>query len=166
MLSGRRIAVWSQLSALSARRRRTGQPDISFTPELKQKLDAARTLRDMFAVVAPLLQPAEKPWFHSAIAAKLVAMCYSRPYEPDAADITFIRAVPRADPGIASRPGYQAWRESLMAAAIRLFLTGHVAEALRIIPWQAWPVLAARVLFRVAFPPALKTRIKTLFGKN
>ncbi|WP_173575805.1 glycosyltransferase [Acetobacter fallax] len=162
IIAGRKLAIWSQLCAVSAWRRRAGEPDISFTPDLKKMIDAESSLSGLFSIVSPLLRKDEKSWLHSALAAKMVDICYLRPYEPDRSDIEFIRSVPVVDPQVSSRSLYAEYKEAVLSTAIRLVISGRIADALRLVSPKQLPKLAARVIFRVVLPPSVRNRIKSV----
>lgn len=159
---GRRMAAWTQLSALSAQRARRHHADICFTPELQQDIDSKHQLAELYKTVAPLLQPDETVWFYAAMAAKLVETCYYRPFELEAADIDYILSVPRVDPHLHTRRFYDIYAEGVLSAGIRMGLQGRWRDAVRLVPRRRWPHLAGRILFRRVVSKALRTRIKAI----
>ena len=80
VLNGRVMAVGSQLGAVSARRRRTGQPDILFEPSAYSDLRSAETLEMMCAYAEAQLSPDEVLRFRLAVAMKLLELAAYRPF--------------------------------------------------------------------------------------
>ena len=160
IVSGRRMSAWTQLSALSAQRVRRNLPDVEFTPELQRRIDSQDEMIDLFRAVEPMLAEEEKPWFFSAMAAKLMETCYYRPFEPSPSDIDYILSVPRVDTQVRSRRFYDIYEEGILSAGIRMAIAGRTRDALRLVPKRQWAKLVARILFRVSVSPAMKNRIK------
>nr|WP_242012168.1 glycosyltransferase [Acetobacter oeni] len=160
VVHGRRLAVWSQLAAISEQRRLTKTTDLNFSSELKIRIESAMSLADMASAVRELLTEVEINWFGLAVSAKLLEICYYRPYEPEGSDITFIRHVTSSDENTSRCFKYAKLKEDILAAAIRLTLGGRWKDALKLLPPERWPVLFARAVFRVAFPSSVKSIIK------
>jgi glycosyltransferase involved in cell wall biosynthesis len=145
IVSGRVMAVGSQLGALSALRRRSGRGDIAFARTLPAALRNAATLEAMIAVAAPLLDAAEIGRLRIAAAAKLMELARYRPYEPDAGDCAFIRAaLPLARALTPQNQKEMDWYVTVTAA--RLIRKGKWGEALTLTPAASLPKAAARVL--------------------
>src|SRR5262249_47690166 len=81
IVSGRVMAIGSQLGALSALRRRGGREDIAFVRELPAVLKGAATLETMVAVARTLVGAEEIEHLRIAAAAKLMELARYRPYE-------------------------------------------------------------------------------------
>jgi hypothetical protein len=162
IVAGRRMSAWTQLSALSAQRRRKGLADIRFDQDLQQLIDSQIELLDLYRALEPVTREEERPWFYSAMAAKLVETCYYRPFEPSSSDIDYILDVPRIDPKVRSRRFYDVFSEGILSAGIRLAAAGRTSDALRLVPRRQWPKLAGRTAFRVALPPTIRATIKKL----
>ena len=160
IIAGRRMSAWTQLSALSAQRRRKNLPDIQFDAELQQRVDSQAELIDLYRLLEPMMSADEKPWFYSAMAAKLIETCYYRPFEPSASDIDYILDVPRVDRDVRSRRFYNVFSEGIVSAGIRMAAAGRQRDAFRLVPRQQWPKLAGRVAFRVALSPTTRAKIK------
>jgi hypothetical protein len=58
-----------------------------------------------------------------------------------------------------------ALQELLIGTAVRLAIKGLIAEALVLAPAKRLPTVMARILFRVALPGTLRTRVKALVGR-
>lgn len=147
IVSGRVMAIGSQLGALSARRRRAGKEDILFDAALPGALRAANTLEGMLDVAAPLLEQDERQHLRIAAAAKLMELSRYRPYELDRGDCAFVRAaLPLARRLTPANQSEVDWYVSVSAA--RLLRKGKWREALTLAPPSALPKAAARMLLQ------------------
>jgi glycosyltransferase involved in cell wall biosynthesis len=162
ILSGRRMSAWTQLSALSAQRVRRNAPDLEFTQDLQRRIDSQYELIDLFNVASADLDEEERSWFYSAIAAKLIEVCYYRPFEPSKSDIKFIRRAPKFDRHLKSRVFYDVYTLGLLSAGIRMMIDGNVNHAFSIVPILSWHKLVARSLFRKLVPTTVRGKIKKL----
>ena len=160
IVAGRRMSAWTQLSALSAQRRRKHLPDIQFDTDLQQRVDSKLELIDLYRAIEPILRDDERPWFYSAMAAKLIETCYYRPFEPSSSDIDYILDVRRFDENVGSRRFYDVFTEGILSAGIRMAAAGRQRDAFRLVPRHQWPKLIARVSFRVALSPHTRATIK------
>lgn len=145
IVNGRVMAVGSQLSALSAARRRSGRTDLAFAAEDTAALKSAGSLAAMVDVVAGRLDLAELPRLRLAAAIKLLELAHYRPFEIEARDAMFIRAA-LAHSEIASldNRGHIRWHVTQTSA--RLIRKGRLREALTLAPPAFLPRVAARVL--------------------
>jgi glycosyltransferase involved in cell wall biosynthesis len=166
IVAGRRMSAWTQLSALSAQRRRKNMPDIAFDRSLQQLVDSQVEMIDLFRSLEPITKDEERPWFYSAMAAKLIETCYYRPFEPSPADIDYILDVPRLDRNVRSRRFYDIFSEGILSAGIRMAAAGRTSDALRLVPRHQWPKLLARVAFRVALSPNTRATIKKFIKRS
>jgi len=145
IVSGRVMAVGSQLGALSALRRRGGRADIDFSRDLPAALKRAGTLEAMTGVAGSLLERSERDHLRIAVATKLMELARYRPFEPDAGDCAFIRAaLPHARRLTRQNQKEIDWYVTVTAA--RLIRKGKWAEALTLTPPTSLPTAAARVL--------------------
>jgi glycosyltransferase involved in cell wall biosynthesis len=160
--NGRQQAIWSQLTALSDQRRKSGKPDIPFSAELAHKIRRHRELKDIVKEANNLAYPEEIQWLTSAVAAKIIEMSYYRPYEVSAEDIKYIKYARQFDRLIDRRDGYEIFREGIISAGIRLILTHRVKDAFDLVPLSSWPILAGRAAFRGLLSPELRRRVKSL----
>lgn len=161
IISGRRMSAWTQLSALSAQRRRRNLSDIEFTKRLQQDIDRQNEMVDLFKTIEPVMNEDEKPWFYSAMAAKLLETCYYRPFEPSESDVGFILSVAKVDPGVKSRRFYDVYQEGILSAGIRLAVQGRIKDSFRIVPLPRWPQLIGRAVFRTFLSQSLRDRVKS-----
>ena len=160
IVAGRRMSAWSQLSALSAQRRRRSIQDLEFGPNLQKQVDSETEMTGLYLAVTPLLREDEKSWFFSAMAAKLVEICYYRPFELTESDIDFILSVPNVDPDVRARRYYAAFCEGILSAGIRMVAEGRIRAAFRLIPREQWAALIGRAAFRIGVPSTARDLIK------
>jgi glycosyltransferase involved in cell wall biosynthesis len=90
VLNGRVMAYGSQLAAISARRRRSGQPDLAFSSEGVSAYKAAKSLAGMFELASTVLSPGEATWLRVAVSVKMLELASYRPYELESDDLDFI----------------------------------------------------------------------------
>jgi hypothetical protein len=91
--NGRIMAVYSQLAALSARRRAEGCDDIVFEREAYAAYLAAPDLRSMIEYAGVSLEERERAYLKAASAVKLLTLAAGRLYELDREDCRLIREV-------------------------------------------------------------------------
>ncbi len=164
-LNGRISAVSSQLSGLSAIRRRAGRPDITFPRDAVNEYKRAGTLGAIVALGSRGLDPDEALRLAAAASAKLVELAAYRPYELDAADCAFIRAsLARVLPTILAAEDRGMIVRQVSGTVARLAAQGHIANALRLCPPQFLPQAAVRLALRVALPTSLRLRLRRLTG--
>lgn len=165
-LNGRISAVSSQLSGLSAIRRRAGRPDIAFPRDAVHDYKRAGTLRAIVARASEGLDPNEATRLAAAASAKLVELAAYRPYELDAADCAFIRtSLARILPTIANPEDRAMMVRQLSGTAARLAAQGHLANALRLCPPQYLPQAAIRLALRLGLPTSVRLRMRRLAGR-
>ncbi|BCK75126.1 glycosyl transferase [Acetobacter aceti NRIC 0242] len=160
IVNGRKLAIWAQLAAISEQRRMSKKEDIDFSKKLQNEINASSTLQEAHDILSEILLRDEAIWFASAVSAKLLEFCYYRPYEPDFSDIYFIKKSIRNDTDIKNRPCYSDFQEALISASIRLTVEGKFKEAFTLCAPHKWPLLVARVVFRIAVPETLKSMMK------
>lgn len=145
ILHGRRMALCSQLAALSARRRLRHEPDLPLGPDMLALLGGPLGFPASLAALGPLLglSGPESAWLAPAVAAKLVELAGYRPYELAPADCTFIAqalaplrlAALRCDPADLAR--------MRAATAARLLRAGRLRDAATLAA-ALWPHVLAR----------------------
>lgn len=127
---GRRMALWSQLAALSAQRRRSGQPDLAlsgslWTPEPAGEADLAHLVAGASRRFG--LSPGETVWLANASAAKLMELAGYRPFELQPADVAYLAE--RLCQGETRRNPLAAMRA---ATAARLLRAARLSDALHL----------------------------------
>jgi len=157
VINGRISAVNSQLSGLSAIRRRAGRPDIPFTRDDLPALEAGASLASMYDYASSKLDAAEAKYFRLALAAKMLELSAFRPYELEVADCHFIRAAMRDGLRDLAPGGLARVRAEWVHGAARLFSKGLLAE---------FRALAAEQIAVSAVVRAGRLRIEALFPRK
>lgn len=165
ILNGRQQAVWSQLAALSEQRRIQKKPDIEFTTDFAASIRSQKTLRDILQAATKNLSGTEVRWLKAATCAKLLEICYYRPFEPDRDDIRYILELHKDYPDLKNMHRFDVMKEGELSAAIRMLISARVTDAFTLAGAANIPVLLGRTLFRVGFPESLKSRIKKTLGR-
>jgi glycosyltransferase involved in cell wall biosynthesis len=83
-------AIFSQLAAISARRRAAGEVDLAFARETLRAFEHAQHLGAMIALVAPGLAEEERSYLEVATAAKMVELRVYRKFRFSKLDILYI----------------------------------------------------------------------------
>jgi len=94
-LNGRLSAIYSQLAAISAQRRRTNASDLTFPRSAIDQMVAADTLDGIFAIGKRELNSTESASLKAAFAAKFLELASWRAYDIELDDCRFIRTVLR-----------------------------------------------------------------------
>lgn len=142
---GRRLAIWSQLAALSAQRRQAGRPDITLPP---WEAGDAPPDDPLFLQVVRLtrvcgLDRDESVWLAQAVAAKMVELAGYRPFELELSDCRFVaKALASARQGAAPSNASDL-RRHRAATAARLLRGGRLPDALALAR-GLWPEMLAR----------------------
>jgi glycosyltransferase involved in cell wall biosynthesis len=165
ILDGRISAVYSQLAAISAQRRRSGRPDVEFNRRMTAAMQADGSCSGIFGLASQSLDLTEAAYLKAAFAAKLLELTSYRPYELDAADCRFIvEALKPLDPSSAEvdHINIRRWRAIAIARLVR---QGHWRRAFillnrRILLQSVWRV-AGQIVAK-ATPRPLKRRIRKL----
>ena len=142
---GRRLAIWSQLAALSEQRRQAGRPDPDLPVDAagRDPSDAPLAVQVAQLVRRCGLDRAESTWLAQAVAAKLVELAGYRPFELDAFDCRFIAR---------SLGGRRPVAEAANASDLRHYRAATAAWLLRLGRWPdaltlakgLWPETLAR----------------------
>ena len=163
--NGRMMALSSQLSGLSASRRRAGQPDLDFQPARIAAYRSAGSLDALMALEADRLEPHEQEHLRVAVAAKLLELTSYRPYELEVADCRFIAGASRSFARRLSPSNQTALREARIMSAVRLIQKRRLREAMLLLSPSLYPVTALRLLFRLGLPGPLRQAVKRLAGR-
>lgn len=133
---GRQLALWSQVAALSAQRRKAGRADLPLAAMDPPGPVPDASLADQVATLAQhfALEAAEAEWLATATAAKLMELAGYRPYELTAEDVRFLSD--RLEEGPAHLRPMRA------ATAARLLRARRLAEAMQIGRGQRAEMLA------------------------
>lgn len=143
---GRRLALWSQLAALSAQRRRAGLADLALPLEAEAARDPSEA--PLAVQVAQLarqmrLDRNETVWLTQAVAAKLVELAGYRPFELDDRDCRYIAAALAGPRAVAEPANASTLRRYRAATAARLFRLGRWPDAIALAR-GLWPEMLAR----------------------
>lgn len=131
MRNVRAAAVFSQLSALSARRRRAGLADLQFTKGFAEQVNGAATLAGMIAVASHGLDEEERSYLEVAAAAKMLQLRIFRQFHFAGSDLrTMLRAFtrhygripPRQRRTLLSMPFWYYYRPRKYLRALRAML--------------------------------------------
>ena len=166
VLSGRVMAVFSQLAALSAVRRRSQQRDIDFTEDYGRAITAQATSLEAACLAASSqLSPDEARHLRFAAAAKMLEMADFRPYELELSDCLFLKAA-YDDLGSSLEPSNQARMLRLLAAtAARLAVMGKWRQSRLLRVPKDQNRFWTRFLFRKLVPPRVHRRIRHSVGR-
>ena len=164
--NGRISAMSSQLSGLSALRRRSGRPDIAFPREAIAAYKRADTVHELLELGVRGLDADEAARLRGCVAAKLLEVSAYRPYELDSVDCGFIRAEMARIMPVLPPVDHALIVRQLSGTAARLLAQGHVADALRLCPPQYLPLAAARLGLRLALPASVRGAIRRLAGRG
>lgn len=142
---GRRLAIWSQLAALSAQRRRAGQADLALPLDDAGRDPSDAPLAVQVAQLARQLRLArdETVWLTQAVAAKLVELAGYRPFELDERDCRFIAAALAGRRAVAEPANALTLRRYRAATAARLLRLGRLPDAMAMAR-GLWPEMLAR----------------------
>jgi glycosyltransferase involved in cell wall biosynthesis len=145
IVSGRVMAVGSQLGAISALRRRAGSEDIVFRYEMLADLKAAKTLEGMAELASQQLNPAEAQRLRIATSAKFMEMARYRPYELEPSDCAFIRSALQYTQLLTDQNRKEVtWYITVTGG--RLMRKGLLREAMMLTPPKNYAVATARAL--------------------
>ena len=162
-VNGRISAMCSQLSGLSALRRRAGRPDIAFPREALAEYKRAGTLAELVRLGARGLDADEAARLGASTAAKLLEVSSYRPYELDPSDCAFIRpAIVAVLPGMTAENRALVIRQ-ISGTAARLAAQGRVADALRVCPPRFLPHMVARLVLRLVLPSSVRGSMRRQF---
>lgn len=129
--NGRRMAICSQLAALSARRQRRHEPDLVLSAEALSHLASPLLLPDSLSSLRQVLAltDIEYAWFVPAVAAKLTELSGYRPYEIAPSDCAFIASalIPQRLNSLRCDPAEIA--RMRCATAARMLRLGRVRDA-------------------------------------
>lgn len=144
ILNGRIMAVGSQLGAHSARRRRAHRRDFDFRQDLVATLREAGSLDAMCRIVSKGMEGEEVPRFRLSVAIKLMELANYRPYEVEAQDCLFISSCLDKAGVLASARNRADIDWYLSRTGSRLVRSGHMREAMTLVPPRLWPKTAVK----------------------
>jgi glycosyltransferase involved in cell wall biosynthesis len=162
---GRMNALFSEMAALSAMRRRRGRPDIEFTRAFVAEVTRCEGLPAVVAAGEAKVFDDERRWLRIAVAAKLIDLCFIRHYRLELDDCRFIRAAYDAGWGLLDVRGRVANTERLIRIAKALIEQGRIGLAAIVSPPRLYVRLLPRLAFRWLVPEGLRRKAKALAGR-
>ena len=144
--NGRISALNSQLSAISAVRRRSGLPDLLFPPERLAAYRRTDTTAGLLQVVSGDLTPEERSYLELAVAVKIVDGAIHRPYYLDEEDCRFVRRTITANRHRFCRENAEEVREKLASVGTKMVYGRRLREVGILLP----PRVLARTLGQVS----------------
>jgi len=153
ILNGRLSAINSQLAAISASRRRGGEPDLDFPTSRITEMSEAQTTPDIFRVACRSLKPLEIEYLQYSFSAKILELTAYRPFELDQTDCDFISQKTKRISTYTSKHNLSAFRRLKAIAAARLLTKGRFNESLKLLSSDIW----LQTLFLVSLGSPLKT---------
>lgn len=163
--NGRLMALSSQLSAISACRRRKNEADLTFTKE--SVADYKRCTGSMAALYEQgcvQLTAAEAAHLEIALGSKLLELAGYRPYEVDRDDCAFMRGAAVRNLGRLTPRNRALLHRRYSGTAARLAHKGMIREAAALV-WPALlPAVLYRYLLRLIFPPSFRLAFKRAIG--
>lgn len=163
---GRMNALFSELAAVSALRRRAGRPDIAFTRDFVAEVGRCDGIAQVFDVGGRLVDDDERRWLRIAMAAKLIDLSFIRRYALEADDCRFVRAAFDAGWTVLDAANRAANGERLTQAAKALIERGRLDLAHTIAPRRIYLRLAPRIAFRWLLPDSARRWAKRLVGRS
>jgi glycosyltransferase involved in cell wall biosynthesis len=160
--SGRLIAVYSQLAALSARRRMAHRVDLDFAGMSFKTYSEASTLSDLHKIASRGLDAEEQRRLRIAMGAKLIEVCWYRNFELERSDCVFIREAIRTSSDLMQLVNRFTLSQSVMQTALRLAAAGQLGDAMQLLSRRERLAFVSRLAFRFGVPLAWKHRLKRL----
>jgi glycosyltransferase involved in cell wall biosynthesis len=149
VVGSRVMAIFSQLGAISAQRRRAGSKDLSFPKGASLAFREAKTLDGMWSLASRQLSSEEASYLRISASMKLLQLAGYRPIQLEVSDCKFIRQSLDAYPRLTKENERQnAWQVTTTAA--RLLRAGRYREAMALLPISAYPMTLARLAKNVA----------------
>ena len=144
IINGRILALFSQLAALSARRRLQGRADLTFAPDWTERIARVTGSAAMLAAASVVLDQAEASYLKAAFAAKLLELTSYRPYELEPEDCALIREALRTSRHPISKTNARDLARARAIAVSRLASSGRVSDALKLSSISGAPEAAVR----------------------
>jgi glycosyltransferase involved in cell wall biosynthesis len=149
VLNARIMAIHSQLSAISASRRRRGDQDLHFPGDTLRQYEAARSIDGMYELATAQLVTSERRFLEIAVASKLLELASYRPFSLEVEDCRFIRRAFGRRRSLLSSENRAEVRRSIARSGARLARKGKGREALALLPASVIPSACARLGYGV-----------------
>lgn len=163
IVRGRRIAFWSQLIALSARRRELGANDLIFDEARLEAIAHATTLDEHCLRGTAGVVPGEQTRLRAAIAAKLIEVAAYRPFELEPGDCRFARRAFADARPLLSSANREALETDVWKTKVRLIFAGRWRAACLLDP-AGFPRLLTVWARRTFLTEGLRRRLRRLVG--
>ncbi|MBV9508766.1 MAG: glycosyltransferase [Caulobacteraceae bacterium] len=165
--NGRVMAISSQLSAISARRRAAGAPDLKFDRRQNQDLkDRSDSLEKLYDYAQADLDLEEKAHLRAALSAKMLELAGYRPYEVALSDCSFMRSAAVEKLGALSAKNRAFLVRRYSGTVARLAYKGRWSEARALLWPEILPATLYRLAMRIIFPPSLRASVKKAGGQR
>ncbi|WP_169742850.1 glycosyltransferase family 2 protein [Muricoccus aerilatus] len=146
MRNARVGAINSQLAAISAVRRRTGQTDLDFPRERVAECEVAGTIEGMLQIVAKDLAKSEYEYLRIAVAAKLAESAGYRLHHLDLEDCDFIRTTLSGKLHAMSLENAGEIKERLIVVGTKMFYRRRFKELRKLLPPKIFAATIQRVV--------------------
>ena len=144
IVNGRVLALFSQLAALSARRRAEKKADLTFTSDWTEQIAGVGGTTAMLEAASVRLDQAERSYLKAAFAAKLLELTSYRPYELETEDCALIREALHESRLPISKTNARDLARARAIAVSRLASAGRVRDALTLCSLRTAPEAALR----------------------
>jgi hypothetical protein len=156
VINGRISATFSQLAALSARRRRADLPDLQFERDELRHYVAAGDLAAIIEHAALMITPPERARLEVTVAAKMLELAGYKPYELEVSDCRFIHSALRRHATLIRPADRRAVDRMWAGTTARLLRKGLLREAAALVAPRIWPAAATRFALRLGPREALR----------
>jgi len=164
IVNGRIAALYSQLAGISAMRRQADREDVVFEKASIGRLNAAKSLEEVFRIGSAGLDERERWQLEISLAAKMLEASSYRSYELEPEDCGYIgRVISRHTELDGSNRHMVDWHAADTAA--RLIRTGSFSSGIGLLPPRLYRKASVRLGFRM-IPRALRRKIRTWSGRQ
>ena len=163
--NGRIAALQSQLSAISAKRRRGKLPDLAFGKETLGEYNRAATITDLLQLGSRQLRHDEIRYLELAFAAKILELASYRPFELDVEDCRFIRRQFLRHMGDVTEENRAMLRRMCNGAVTRMLVQANFRRAAALVWPGLYPGVFWRLAFRLMAPVALRRFVLRSSGR-
>ena len=165
ILNGRVQSLSSQLAAISATRRRSGQPDLVFPKYALKQYEAICHISKMVELSRPQLSLPEQRHLCLAVADKLNRLASYRPYDLEISDCRFIASQFRSVATIQSNENRRDIIQRLCGTVAALVVQGRLRAGVALCPAPLYIQSAAYVIARIALPRSTARLLRKLLER-
>ena len=163
--NGRIAALYSQLSGLSAKRRRGNRPDLEFAKDMLAECNKAASMQEVLRLGSRGLATEEVRELELKLAGKILELTSYRPFELEVEDCRFVRRQLHKRLDDLTAENRAMLRRMCNGAVVRMLLHADFRRAGTLV----WPTLYVGVLvrlcFRLATPVAVRRYILRSTGR-